>query len=162
MEFLKLVSKRYSVRSFQSTPVEKEKLETRCKQEGIKNVIFKGYVNKKYIPSILKKADINILHNSSTSLDKYGQSQNKLFEYLAAGKCIVQTYTTNYNICKRYSCGIVCSKQTSEEIADAILEVYKENEKRETMGKNARKAAYDFDFKILTQKLTSIIESLID
>lgn len=27
MEFLKLVSKRYSVRSFQSTPVEKEKLE---------------------------------------------------------------------------------------------------------------------------------------
>ena len=55
---------------------ESEMLKQRCEDEEIENVIFKGRVEKKYVPSIFKKAYINILHNSSTSLDKYGQSQN--------------------------------------------------------------------------------------
>jgi glycosyltransferase involved in cell wall biosynthesis len=84
---------------------EKEKLENRCKEEGINNVIFKGRVEKRMIPSILKRSYANILHNSSTSLDKYGQSQNKFFEYLAAGRCIIQTYTTGYSVLDKYNCG---------------------------------------------------------
>ena len=84
---------------------EKEMLEIRCERENINNVFFKGRVEKKMIPSVLKSSYANILHNSSTSLDKYGQSQNKFFEYLAAGKCILQTYTTGYSILEKFKCG---------------------------------------------------------
>jgi len=139
---------------------ESEMLKKRCKEERINNVIFKGRVDKKYVPSILKKAYINILHNSSTSLDKYGQSQNKFFEYLAAGKCIVQTYTTGYSICERYECGISAPIQNAEEVAKALITACSDDEKCRVMGDNARLAAYDFDFGRLTEKLINTIESI--
>lgn len=139
---------------------EKEMLERRCKDEGIKNVIFKGRIDKKMIPSVLKRAYANILHNSSTALDKYGQSQNKLFEYLAAGKCIIQTYTTGYSVLERYDCGVSIAKQTPEAIAEAILKVCDNDNAAIEMGQHARKAAYYFDFAKLTDNLIEIIESL--
>jgi len=140
---------------------ESEKLKERCINENIENVIFKGSVEKKYVPSILKNAYINILHNTSTSLDKYGQSQNKFFEYLAAGKCIVQTYTTGYSICEKFNCGISASVQSAEEIAKAVIEACCNEELNKLMGKNARKAAYEYDYQRLTDKLFTIIENTI-
>lgn len=139
---------------------ETEILKKRCMEENIDNVIFKGRVEKKYIPSILKKSYLNILHNSSTSLDKYGQSQNKFFEYLAAGRCIVQTYTTGYNICEKYNCGICVPIQNAEKIAEAIVAACNDEEKTSLMGKNARQAAYKFDFNNLTDELINIIENV--
>ena len=139
---------------------EDEILKNRCKQESINNVIFKGRVEKKYIPYILKKANINIFHNSSTSFDKYGQSQNKLFEYLAVGKCIIQTYTTAYSVLEKYNCRIGASIQNADEIAKIIIEVCGDENKYKFLGENARKAAYEFDFEKLTDKLIDLIESV--
>lgn len=139
---------------------ERESLQNRCENEDIKNVIFKGRVEKKYIPSILKKSYINILHNSSTSLDKYGQSQNKFFEYLAAGKCIVQTYTTGYSICEKFNCGISAPIQNAEEIAKAILAASIDEDQNKLMGENARRVAFKYDFDILTDKLINVVETI--
>lgn len=139
---------------------EKEMLENRCKEENINNVIFKGRVEKKMIPSILKSSYANILHNSSTSLDKYGQSQNKFFEYLAAGRCVIQTYTTGYSVLEKYNCGISADKQKPEKIAQIILKACNDNEKAEQMGQNARRAACEFDFTKLTSKLIEVIENV--
>ena len=139
---------------------EKEMLEQRCKDNSISNVIFKGRVEKKMIPSILKKSYANILHNSSTSLDKYGQSQNKFFEYLAAGKPIIQTYSTSYSIVEKYHCGISAINQNPQEIAEIILEVCKNSQESDFMGINARKASYEFDFSSLTNKLIRVIENI--
>ena len=139
---------------------ESDLLQKRCKEEGINNVIFKGRVEKKYVPSILKKSYINILHNSSTSLDKYGQSQNKFFEYLAAGKCIVQTYTTGYSICEKFNCGISVPVQNAEEIAKAILIASNDESQNKLMGENARRVAFTYDFDKLTDELITIVESI--
>ncbi|MGM0867034.1 MAG: glycosyltransferase family 4 protein [Bacillota bacterium] len=139
---------------------ESEALKKRCKEERITNVLFKGRVEKKYVPSILKKSYINLLHNSSTSLDKYGQSQNKFFEYLAAGKCIVQTYTTGYSICEKFECGVSAPVQNAEEIAKAIITASSDESENNLMGKNAREAAYQFDFNKLTEKLINIFENV--
>ncbi|USK59577.1 glycosyltransferase family 4 protein [Peribacillus asahii] len=139
---------------------ESDTLKKRCEEEKIHNVIFKGRVEKKYVPSILKKSYINILHNSSTSLDKYGQSQNKFFEYLAAGKCIIQTYSTGYSICERANCGISAPVQTAEEIAKAVITACSDEKRNRLMGQNAREVAYEFDFSRLTEKLINIIESV--
>ena len=139
---------------------EKSNLEQRCLDEGITNVIFKGRVEKKMVPSILKKSYANVLHNSSTSLDKYGQSQNKFFEYLAAGKCVIQTYTTGYSILEKYSCGISATEQTPDRIAEIVLDVCSNEEMAKRMGTNARQAAHEFDFKKLTSKLVDIINNV--
>jgi glycosyltransferase involved in cell wall biosynthesis len=139
---------------------EKARLEKRCRDESITNVIFKGWIEKRFVPSVLKKAYVNILHNSSTSVDKYGQSQNKLFEYLAAGRCIVQTYSTGYSILKKYDCGICVPVQNAEEIAKALIKACHDEKYNRIMGENARRAVHDYDFRKLTGKLIDIIESL--
>ncbi|WP_318506971.1 glycosyltransferase family 4 protein [Bacillus sp. T3] len=139
---------------------ESETLKKRCEEEHINNVIFKGRFEKKYVPSILKKSYINILHNSSTSLDKYGQSQNKFFEYLAAGKCIVQTYTTGYSICEKFNCGISTPEQNAVEIAKVVISACSDEKNNRLMGENARQTAYQFDFNRLTEKLINIIENV--
>jgi len=137
---------------------ELEELNNRCIYEQIDNIRLKGKVEKKYIPYILKKSYINILHNRSTTLDKYGQSQNKLFEYLAAGRAIVQTYKTAYSIFEDNNCGVMTSVQTPEEIAEEIIKICENN--NYYINENARKVAYNFDFKELTKKLVNMIERL--
>lgn len=139
---------------------QSEMLKERCINENINNVIFKGRIEKKFVPSVLKKAYVNILHNSSTSLDRYGQSQNKLFEYLAAGKCIVQTYSTGYSILEKYNCGISASVQNAEGIAKVVIKACNDDSMNKLMGENARLASSEFDFIKLTKKLIDVIESL--
>ena len=57
----------------------------KMKKENLKNVKFKGKVEKKYIPYILSKSNLNILNYKQADTWKYGGSQNKQFEYLASG-----------------------------------------------------------------------------
>ncbi len=138
---------------------EKAELEDKCKKENINNVIFKGRVNKKFVPSILSKSNLNILNYSNNEIWKYGGSQNKNFEYLASGKPILSTITMGYDIIKKYEAGITLSSQSPENIGKAVIFISKlSNEEYERMSRNARKAAEDYDFKVLSQKLISIIE----
>ena len=51
---------------------EREALEQRVRDENISNVVFKGKVEKKYIPSIVSRANLNFAHNSFTYLFNYG------------------------------------------------------------------------------------------
>ncbi len=137
---------------------EREVLIDKCQRLNLQNIVFKGSVPKKFVPSILNRADICLLHNKSTSLDCYGQSQNKLFEYLASGSVILQTYSTGYSVCEKYKCGIMLKEQSSEEIAKAILSINADKHILRKCKENAVLAAKDYDFKNLTEKLIKIIE----
>ena len=140
---------------------EKERLQKKCIDEKINNVIFKGKVEKSYIPNILSKSDLNILNYTNRNILKFGGSQNKNFEYLASGKPILSTIRMGYNIIEKYNAGISLQNQNAESIGEAIiLIVNMEKNKYEKMSKNARKAASDYDFKVLTEKLISIIEEV--
>ncbi len=139
---------------------ERQALKDYCQQEDIRNVVFKGQVDGKYIPFILKQAYATILHNTSTILNQYGQSQNKFFEYLAAGRCIVQTYKTNFSILEKFECGVSSEVQTPQAIADTILSLTNNASLVEEMGANARKASYSYDFDELTNQLRQIIEDV--
>ncbi|XXM72945.1 glycosyltransferase family 4 protein [Lysinibacillus sphaericus] len=139
---------------------EKKHLEDKCKQEFITNVIFKGKVNKNYIPYIVSKSNLNILNYSSHDIWKYGGSQNKNFEYLAAGKPILSTITMGYDILKKYEAGISLNTQTKENIGKSIIGISKmPKADYELISSNARKAAENYDFKVLTHQLIDIIEN---
>lgn len=140
---------------------EKERLKKLTKTKGLKNIKFKDRVDKKYIPSILSQCNVSILHNSSTELDKYGQSQNKFFEYLASGRPILMTYSVGHSIVNEYQCGIELEIQSCETIAGAIdqfcdlppnlFDKYSEQ---------ATEVAKDYDLKNLTYKLDEVIRGL--
>lgn len=138
---------------------ERKPLEALTLEKQLDNISFKGYVPKTCIPSILNQADVSILHNTSTSLDKYGQSQNKFFEYLAAGHPVLMTYSVGYSICKENKCGIELEGQTPVTIADAIDTFCNMSEGMyENYCYNASQIAKVYDFAELTKKLIKLIE----
>lgn len=96
------------------------RLKQRLIDEKIINVVFKGQIKKKYIPSVLAQADLLILHYKSTSLDQYGQSQNKLFEYIASKRPIIQTYKPKYSIIEKHGIGL-STEPIVKKVVDGIL-----------------------------------------
>ncbi|MFI3115575.1 MAG: glycosyltransferase family 4 protein [Clostridia bacterium] len=138
---------------------ELEQLKQRVIDENIINVHFKGLVEKKYVPYILSRANLNILHYKYTNIFKFGTSQNKNFEYLASGKPILNTIKINYDIVLKNEAGYSLEIQTTDTIKEAILKIYSNENSQEKMSGNAIKTAKEYDFKVLTDKLIEIIES---
>lgn len=137
-------------------------LEDRVVAEKIDNVKIKGFVNKKYIPYILSKSSLNILNYSQNQYNWVrGNSSNKLFEYMASGKPVISTVKMGYSILGKYNCGLELENASAQELTDAILKVKNMTEEEyKSMGDNAKKGAEDFDFKVLTDKLINVIETV--
>lgn len=137
---------------------QRSELEDYVKNKGMNNVVFKGKVDKKFIPNILSKSNLNVFTGKNIDLYKYGLSLNKMFDYLASGKPILSNIECGYDILQKYNCGITVKGGSAEELADRILMFYNMPlEEYETYCDNALKAAQDFDFKVLTDKLEKII-----
>lgn len=138
-----------------------EKLENRIKNEHIENIVFKGRVEKKYIPSLLSQADVCLMHSKTTVIAKYGMSLNKSFEYLASGKPIITTVTGKYDYITGNGAGFFVEHNSTKQYADLILKMKNmpEDEYHEICEK-AFNTAKKYDFKILTKKLEMVIEQL--
>ena len=138
-----------------------ERLRAACRDRNINNLVFKGPVDKTYVPYILSKSDLNVLNYNpdSTVIYRFGSSQNKLFEYLASGKPILSTVKIAYSILKKYNCGIEAEQPTAEGVAQGILKLYQMTpQQRLQIQENCQRAAEEYDFKQLTQKLMDLIE----
>lgn len=136
-------------------------LKQRVIDENITNVVFKGSVNKYYIPSIDCKADLNLVHWEMSPLLRVGESYNKAFEYLAAGKPVFYTIRPGYSIVEKYKCGRLTDGFDPKDIAEGIQSMAEMSDKeRMIMSRNARRAAELYDFKKLTKKLVDVIEYL--
>lgn len=137
---------------------DKSVLVTYAAENGLDNVIFKDRVLKKYVPNILSKGNLNVVTVKDTAIGKYGVSWNKLFEYMASGKPILVNYDMNYNIIEEYGCGICKKYVNDEDFAAEIIRLSNDVENVcDEMSERALKAAQDFDYKLLTDKLEHII-----
>ena len=136
---------------------ERENLENAARENGLNNIVFKGRIDKKYVPSILARGNLCLLHWKPTHIEKYGMSMNKLFDYLASGRPILANSVPAYDLIKRYECGISTDIQSPERYADIIKEFAdlpgKDYSKFCT---NARQAVEKFDFRVLTEKIESV------
>ena len=128
-------------------------------ENGLDNVVYKGFINKQYIPYVLSRSDLNILNYLNADIFKYGCSNNKLFEYLASGRPILSTIRMNYSILKQFNCGV--EVETVDESLEQILRIYKmSDDEKQKLIANTAISANEFDFKNLTKKLVSVIEEV--
>lgn len=142
---------------------DREVLEQRCRVEGISNVVFKGSIEKKYIPYVLSCSDLNILNLKPAKTQKYGNSSNKLFEYLAAGNPVIANIDEGkYPIISKFGCGKIVRAGSSEEYAKGIEFFY--NLSKEEMSEykeNARETAKLFDTDIINSEWEKVIRKHI-
>lgn len=137
---------------------DRETLERQCREKGLDNVIFKGKVEKKYVPYILSKSNLNILNYKQAATWKYGGSQNKQFEYLASGRPICSNVKMGYSIIRANHCGVEENISRTEEYADVIVR-YMEMDQGEYLREceNAKKAVLKYEYHVLTDKIEQVL-----
>ena len=141
-----------------------EVLKKRCVDEDIPNVVFKGSIDKKYIPYVLSKSDLNILNLKPAKTQKYGNSSNKLFEYLAAGNPVIANIDEGkYPIISKYDCGKVVEPGSPEAYAKGIeYFVNLSDDERDRYRKNAIETAKLFDTDLLNGEWEKLIRKRIE
>ena len=137
---------------------ELDDLQTRVKEEGIDNVVFKGYIEKKYIPYITQKADLNLIHNNPSDIFRYGISFNKIFDYMASGKPSLTTFPCQYNPAVYEGAGVEVINPVPSEIANTIEQLSKGD--LSCYAQKAREAAKKYDYQVLAKSLLDILSEI--
>lgn len=145
---------------------EVPEIENFIKINDIKNIKYKGKVPKSEIPKILNKADVNILMYlpvENSLVEKYGSSQNKLFEYLASGKLIISNRRYgDYDILESNNCGIVKSCKVDSDYEELLKKskTLSAEEYREIID-NSKEVIKDYDWINLSKKIDNIFENIL-
>ena len=137
---------------------EEAMLKQRVIDEHITNVVFKGRVEKKYVPYITSHVDINYVDPFDEVIARYGISSNKLFDYFAAGKPILMGFSGRHNPAEPYGCAVAC-EPNAQALCKGLLKMMAMPEKEyQKMCDGAKKAAEKYNFSNLTAMLLDVIE----
>lgn len=138
---------------------ERKDLERYCEEKQLSNVIFYGKVEKKYIPYILSKSDVNFMHGVTTPIMRFGSSPNKLFDYIASGKPIVSDLQAEYDLIKLYGLGISVSNPTVSQIAKAIVDIIENYDiYKKEVKEHSKDVLEQYDYQMLTEKLENTLK----
>lgn len=136
-----------------------DRLKQRLAEENITNVCFRGAVEKKYVPGIVARSSMNIFVLEKSDLFRYGLSLNKSFDYLAAGRPMMMVGEAGYSQVDQYGCGIHVRSWNPEEIAQQIDKAAGLPQSAYAQYcENARRAAGEYDFSVLTSKLVNVLK----
>jgi glycosyltransferase involved in cell wall biosynthesis len=115
----------------------KEEYEKRLK--NCSNAIVGPRIEQNEIPYFLSKCDILYLSTQDSKIWDYGQSMNKLVDYMMAGKPIVASYSGYPSMLNEAGSGIFVNTNSTEAIINGIREYSNlDSEKRQEIGNKGR------------------------
>ncbi|MEM5502252.1 glycosyltransferase family 4 protein [Ahrensia kielensis] len=137
----------------------KEALVNKTKALKLANIHFYASVPKGKVSSVLDTFDACLLCWHNSPLYIYGVAANKLYEYLASGKPLLQSYSGTGDLVNEYEAGITVDAQRPDMLANAIRQFSELSlNQRKKLGSNGRKAAYEnYEYNILGQKLEHVL-----
>jgi glycosyltransferase involved in cell wall biosynthesis len=117
---------------------KRPRLETEAERMKLSNVLFAGVRPKKDMPSVVASADVclAILQDISMFRTTY---PNKVFDYMAAGRATVLVIDgVSRQLIESSNGGVFVQPGDDEMLAGIILELSKDSEHVQQMGRNAR------------------------
>ncbi len=108
-----------------------------------KDVIFEGWKDLSFFPSYIKASHVCI---SPLTRNRHHDTTyaNKIFQYMCCGKpLIVSDCTAQKNVVQETNCGLIHKAGDEKELAEKILQFYKNPELRQKMGANGKKAVME-------------------
>lgn len=137
---------------------QEERLKKMARDYNLKNIKFKGALDKKYAMNLLTRGNLNIFTFKNTALLKYGVSPNKLFMYFASEKPVLSMIKPAYDLVENRKCGMSVENNPTS-VADAVIRMSKlPKEEYRTYCSNARMVAEEYDYSKLINELIRIIE----
>lgn len=138
----------------------KEELEELANTRQIYNIEFVGYVSYEKMAAYLKQSDVLV----NSFVKKAPQSiVTKIGDYLAAGKAMINTCMSQEfrGKVEKDGFGVNIMPEDVDILADAIVDLYENEEKRLEMGRCARQIAEEqFDRPKAYRKIVDLIEQL--
>ncbi len=130
---------------------KKGEIINRIATEGLINVSVFDAVPKIQVPALLDIFDACILSWNNRPLYRYGIAANKIFDYLASGKPIVQAYSGEYDPVVKHKAGLTVAAEDPEALANAILSMKQLSaDERTQMRNNGYKAVLQrYDYAII-------------
>jgi glycosyltransferase involved in cell wall biosynthesis len=138
---------------------EKEKLMRLKKKLVLNNLVIIDAIPHEQIQSVVTCFDVCIITWNKRSLYRFGISPNKLFDYMYAGKPIVQAVKAGNDIVSAAQCGVTVEPENPRAIANSILRLYKISQKeREKLGNNGKQYVLaNHTYNILAKKFLEAI-----
>jgi len=99
---------------------EKGALVERARAEGLSNVTFLDPVAKRAVPALLAQFDVACLTLQRQPLFRFGVSPNKLFDYMMAGRPVLQAIDAGNDPVTEAACGISVAGESARALADAV------------------------------------------
>ncbi len=140
---------------------EKESLNALIAKYGLTNIKIYDAIPKPQVQSFLQLAMIIIIIIwSDSDLYKYGISPNKIFDYMYAGKPVIQAVRAGNDIPRDSGCGITCDT-TPEEIATTLEKMLSlPKEELDKMGANGHKYVLEHHtYEVLAKNFIEAIEN---
>jgi glycosyltransferase involved in cell wall biosynthesis len=127
------------------------------------NVSFFDYVPQTKIPALLKKCDLLYFSGDESILWNYGQSLNKLVDYMMAGKVILASYQGYQSMINEAECGEFITINSVEALATKILYYYNLPKKiREEIGmKGYNWIINNFNYDIIAQNYYNYLLNIV-
>lgn len=120
----------------------KESFENELSQN--ENVTFLPRIEQNQVKFFLNICDILYLSTKDSKVWDYGQSMNKVVEYMLAAKPIIATYTGFPSMINEANCGNFVNSSKPEDLKNAILHyVNMSNQERLNVGENGRKWIFE-------------------
>jgi glycosyltransferase involved in cell wall biosynthesis len=124
-------------------------------------VDFIGWIHSNKLPNYFKLSSIGIIpHLKSVQTDN--SSPNKLFQYMAMS---VPVISTNCNSLKRMvnesECGLIYEYDNAQDLADKVIQLYKNEKLKKEMGENGKKAVIEkYNWENTSKNLIELYEKI--
>lgn len=120
----------------------KDKYQSELAQKS--NVTFLPRVDQNQVKYFLDICDVLYLSTLDSKVWKYGQSMNKVVEYMLAAKPIIATYTGFPSMINEANCGLFLNSSNPEDLKETFLSYAKMSKQdRKKIGQNGRKWIFE-------------------
>ena len=117
---------------------DKEQLISEAKKRGLSNVIFLPQQPREKVPSIIRASDICLVLLRKADVFKT-VIPTKMLEFMACGRPVILGVDGQARqVLERAQAGIFVRPEDPEELSQAILHLYKDDNLRESLGGNGR------------------------
>ncbi len=108
------------------------------------NVTFLPRIGQNEVKYFLQKCDILYLSTKDSKVWEYGQSMNKVVEYMLASKPIIASYTGYPSMINEANCGYFENTSSPNDLKEKILSIVNlSEEERKKLGENGKKWIYE-------------------
>lgn len=141
---------------------EKNNLIKTAIEKCISNIFFLPSIHKETIPSFLMQMDALYVGFKKSSLYRFGISPNKIFDYMMAGKPVIQAIEAGNNLVREAECGEYAEPDNVQKIVTAVLKISNLSlDERKRLGNNGKTFVLaNHSYSILTDKYLKVIEEV--